>query len=76
MIAFTGQTAGSTFIVTSHVQFLSLIFGSFWLFIVIAEEMANELATFNAIIGTSKRNRSELMKRFCHIIQTYTDAQQ
>lgn len=76
LVAFFCQYIGSACIMTGYIQFFSLLFGSFWLFIVIADDMTNELATLNNIVKTTNGNRMELMKRFCHIIQTYADAQE
>lgn len=68
------------------IAFFSYLFGSCWLFVFIADDITNDLITFkthmipveNAI--KTKRNKDEhrvqLMKRFCAIVQIYTDAKE
>lgn len=56
--------------------FVNTVFGACWLFIHIAEDITKELSAFNNDIETSKENRVELSKRFCDLIQVYSDANQ
>lgn len=54
---------------------ISFFFGSCWLFIFVADDITKDLSTFNA--GKVKNgNRVVKLKRFCDIIQVYTDAKQ
>lgn len=75
-MAYLVQCLGNIALATVHIQFLNLVLGSFWLFVVIAEDIANDLAEFNLIVRICDRNRTELMKRFCGIVKIYADAQQ
>lgn len=54
--------------------FLSLVFGSCWLFIFIAEDITQDVAAFN--FTASNENQRELTKRFCDTVQIHSDAKQ
>lgn len=73
---FISQSIGPGVAASADVQFLCLIFGSCWLFIFIAEDIAKDLIAFNIIAKTSNANHSELTKRFCDIVQIFTDAKE
>lgn len=61
--------------------YFNFAFGSSWLFFVIAEDITNDVATFNNLVKTLKpknkdRDRVDLMNCFRDIIQNYTNAKQ
>lgn len=58
-------------------QFLNFDIGNCWLFIFIAEDITNDLATFNTFIkATSNGSIIKLTEHFCDLIQIYSDAKQ
>lgn len=77
-MAWFSQSAGAASITCANGQFLNLVFGSCWLFIVIAEDITQDVVEFNIVVGTSSANtnHTELMKRFCDMVQTHSDAKQ
>lgn len=75
-LALLRQCASATAVSNVYIQFP--VFASCWLFISIAEDITNEMASFNIVIKTSNRNRTALgiTKQFCDIGQCYSDAKQ
>lgn len=73
LVAWLVQFAGTTAILTISVPFFNIVFGSCLLFIVMAEDITNDMAAF-AIIAKIRRasDRTKLMKRFCDIMETYS----
>lgn len=77
LVAWLAQCAAGTTVGCSVTQFLNLVFGSCWLFIFIAEDIAQDVAAFNIIAATTPDKKSaELMKRFCDMVQIHLDAKQ
>lgn len=72
------QCAGIMSSATVHLQFICVMFGSCWLFIVFAEDIITDVAAFNAAIATetSAGKRAKLTKRFCALLQTYSDVKE
>lgn len=56
--------------------FFCYIFASCWLFINIADDITNDVVALNNAVKTPDTGRAELMKRFCDIVQFYTDAKE
>lgn len=78
-MAWLGQCAGTLPIMISTTVFFNIIFGSCLLFIVIAEDIANDVAAFNNTIQTLKNrdgDRAKVMGHFCDIVQQYADVNQ
>lgn len=77
LVAWTAQCAEVIPTATIIAQILSLIFGSCWLFICMAEDITQDVVEFSFIVTTSTdENRTELSKRFCDLIQIYSDAKE
>lgn len=59
-------------------SFFSIIYGSNWIFIVIAEDITNDVTAFNDSTAKVPKDsdRAELMEHFCNIVQCYLDAKQ
>lgn len=64
------------FTATSYAQLLNLIFGLCWLFILIAEDITEDLITFNDDVKTAHENRAQLKKSFCDLVHVYSDAKE
>lgn len=47
-----------------------------WLSITIADDIVKDVTELNITAEMSHENRIELMKRFCNLIQLYTDAKE
>lgn len=77
-VALLGQGAGSLFAAASVLQFLNLLFGSCWPFILIAVDITKDLEAFNNDVRTPSENlvNAKLTKCFCGLIQIYSDAKQ
>lgn len=77
-VAWQAQFFGMLCCMAIAISGFNIIFGSSWLFIVIAEDITNDVAKFNAntIKITKNCDRAELMERFCYIIQNYSDAKE
>lgn len=77
LVAWLGQCAGLASDEISATLFFGIVLGSNLLFIVIAEDITNEVAEFNNIVEShKKKDRGKLLKRFCGIIQLHTDGKQ
>lgn len=81
LVAWVTQCVEGASIVTTDVLFLGIVFGSSWLFIVIAKDITNYLDVFNNAVATLKEattdsDRTELVKHFCENIRNYADAKQ
>lgn len=79
-MAWSGEFAGFEAGVIIAVPCFNIIFGSSWLFIIIAGDITNDVAAFNnsvKILVKAKLNeRVQLMKRFCDITRNYSDTKQ
>lgn len=75
-IIFLGQWIGSVSAAGVVVQFLSLVFGSCWFFIFITNDINRDLAAFKTAIETPNENQSDLTKRFCNLVQIYSDVKE
>lgn len=81
LVAWLTQCVEGASIVATDILFLGIVFGSSWLFIVIAEDITYDVIAFNNLVTTLKTedndsDHAELIKRFCDIIQQYMDAKQ
>lgn len=77
LVAWIGQCAGIGAIVLIVIAFFGIVFGSSWLFIVIADDIKNDVAAFNDIVETQKHcDRAMLVKRFRDILKHYLNAKQ
>lgn len=70
------QFAATACILAVNVQFFCFFFGSCWLFISIANDITKELTDFNVVVKSSDGNHPKLTKRFCDLVQVYSDAKQ
>lgn len=69
------QSAEATVCAITIAQFLTLVFGSCWLFMFMAEDITQDVVAFNFIATTATdENCAELMSQFCDLVQIYTDA--
>lgn len=75
-MAWLAQFAGLACIFIVAMTFHGMIFGSSWLFIVIAKDISNDMAAFNQTVETPNDNDVQLQKRFCDIVQLYSNAKQ
>lgn len=67
--------------VITNVSFFGIVFGSNWLFIVIADDLTNDLVAFNKAVSIQNDSDDDgsdtlTMGRFCVVIQNYMDAKQ
>lgn len=81
LVAWLGQFAGSVACLITVVLCFDIVFGSSWLFIVIAEDITNDVTAFNSIVKLLKHkakisNRTRLMRQLIDVIRVYTDAKQ
>lgn len=77
LVAVLAQWVGTTAVARIFIQFSNLFIGSCWLFIVIAEDITQEVAAFNILVKTSSdENRAEITKCFCDTVRIYSDAKQ
>lgn len=69
---------GVAALIKTTIPFYSMVFGSSWLFIVIADDIADDIAAFNNTISNSKDSDrdDETKKTFGDFIQSYADAKQ
>lgn len=76
-VAWLSQCAGTIAGSCANFQFLNLLFGSCWLFMFIAEDITQDVIAFNNMAKTaSNENCTELIKRFCDMVQIYSDVKQ
>lgn len=78
VVAWFWQSTASCSIHVALVPVLTLIAASSWFFATIADEMTQELAAFNNDVKASKGkdDDAEIERRFCDIIQLYSDAKE
>lgn len=74
--AYIVQCHGSMAVLFMHEQFPNFVFASYWLLSFIAENITMDLAAFNADGNLSNANRRGWIRRFCDLVQTYSDAKQ
>lgn len=74
-MAWIGQNVGTTAATMTATSFFHIVFGSSWLFIVFAEDIANDAAAFNKknIKKSKASDLAELMERFCAIVRCYSE---
>lgn len=61
----------------STIQFPSLLFGSCWIFITIAQDITHDVAAFNFTATIiSNKNRAELEERFRGMVHIYSETKQ
>lgn len=75
-MAWLAQFAGGVISGCIYGQFLSVFIASCWLFTFVAEDITQDVTAFNRQSTKAVKCRAELKKRFCDIIQTYSDAKQ
>lgn len=77
LAAWLAQCAAAAPVGSIYTQFQNIFFGSVWLFIVIATDITQDVAAFNFNVATkSNKNRKELTKQFCYVLQLCLDAKQ
>lgn len=76
IIANLSQDVGAISFGCLFTQFYNLFFGSCYIFTAMFADITEDAIKFNVAAQTSKGNRSELMERFCGLIQLYSDANQ
>lgn len=78
LVALIGQCAAAGSMITVSFPFLNMIFGSCWIFIVIAGDITNDVAAFNDTVEilSSTSDRAESLERIRDIIQNCSDAKQ
>lgn len=76
LVAWLAQFAGGAISGCIYGQFLSVFIASCWLFTFVAEDITQDVTAFNRQSTKAVKCRAELKKRFCDIIQTYSDAKQ
>lgn len=77
-MAWIGQCAGATGATKCSMSFFNIVFGSSWLFIVIAEDLRNDAASLNnkTIKKIKASDHAKFMEHFCEIIRCYSDLKQ
>lgn len=76
-MAWLAQLAGLACIFAVATSKFGIIFGSMWLFIVIAQDIQNDMAEFNQTVKTPNDDDCEGMaERFRDIVQLYSDAKE
>lgn len=70
------QCAGCVCVLALLMQFFNLLIGSCWLFVCIARDITKDWAKFNAAVRSTGGNDAKLTKRFCRLVQVYSDAKQ
>lgn len=78
LVAWLAQLAGIACIFIVAITFFGIIFGSSWLFIVIAKDISNDMAAFNQTVEKPLKgnDRKDAIKRFSDIVQKYSDAKE
>lgn len=74
-VAWLSQFVGGCVGYAIAIPFLSLFFDSCWLFIFVAEDITHDLTAFNSDQAENEM-LVERLKRFCDIVQLYSDAKQ
>lgn len=76
-VAWIGHFTGGAAVLLIAIQCFGIVFGSCWIFIVIANDITNDMATVNKIVKIHEDiDSADLMKRFCNLIQEYSGAKQ
>lgn len=79
VVVWMAQCVGAGSLIVGSVPCLNIVFGSTWLFIVIATDITNDLITFNKNAINASKDRddcSKLAEHLCAIIRSYSDATQ
>lgn len=77
LLAWLNQFLGASAGFLSITPLYSLIFASSWLFITLADDLRQELVTFNVIVKISNGNdHDEIVQRFFNVIRLYTDVRE
>lgn len=74
LVAWLSQFAGGASVASIYTQFLNIFIGSCWFFTFTAEDITQDVVAFN--IMQSAATKAELTRRFCDIVQIYSDAKQ
>lgn len=78
-VAWFAQFVGLAGVITNAVLLFGIVFGSNWLFIVMADDIKSDLAAFNdnnTVEVLKNRNHADLLKRFIVTMQNYVNAKQ
>lgn len=75
-VAWLGQCTGIGSVVITVASLFGIVFGSNWLFIVMADDVTNDLVAFNNTVSIQNDSDTRMMEQFCVIIQNYMDAKQ
>lgn len=74
-MVWLAQFAGFSANIAACLPFFIIIFAPSWLFIVIVDDITNDMAAFNNVVET-RNNHSKILKRFGSIVQNHSDAKQ
>lgn len=78
IVAWSCQTAAGLSICAGVIVF-GLMFASSWIFVIIADDITQELATFNDDVKKPIKKLKDLVEikqQFCDVIQIYADAKE
>lgn len=75
-VAAFAQAAGVFCIVCAITPVVGFMFGSCMLMIGFVEDIGSELAPLAMYQGSMKKNRMDMRKRFCYIVDLYSDVKQ
>lgn len=73
-MAFIGQCFGTIFVMVVYMQIINIVYESCWLFIIIAQDIAEDLVEFNKNVQTPSENREKMTKRFRELVEIFSDA--
>lgn len=75
-VAWFSQFAGCLASFSVSLININFMVGSCWLFTFIADDITSDLPEFNRDDEMANKNQAEQLKRFCGIIQLYSDAKE
>lgn len=73
MVWFT-EFSGGVAIAWVCLHFLNIVFGSCWLFLLIAEDIATDVTALNTDVHASNVNCTKLTEDFCNLVRIYSEA--
>lgn len=76
LIALVAQGIAAICTLFSGTLTMSLLVGSCWLFIIIVDDIANDLPKLDSGDYSSQRRRAKVIKYFCNILECYADLKQ
>ena len=76
LVAWCGQAAGWSVVITVAIPHFTFCFGSSLIFIFIAKDITKDLVDFNDIVKAPNVNLDDIMERFCNMIRLYSDAKE